>query len=225
MSGITAGSIAIVLGYLLGAIPVAYIVTRLLTGKDIRTIDGGNAGARNVFVNVNKAAGIGVGVFDFGKGFIAASLPYFLTRFFNPSPQFLLEFAMAAGLAAVAGHIWPVYLKFTGGNGLATALGVLSILMTRELFIVFALALLLLLFTHNPIFSVNISLLTVPITGGLLEKSWYFVVFPLVLMGIMLVHFGPVIMKDFAQAGGVKKFFAKLFRLDQPKKKKKTKTS
>ncbi|MCJ7743071.1 MAG: glycerol-3-phosphate acyltransferase, partial [Dehalococcoidales bacterium] len=78
------GIIAIIIGYLLGSIPPAYVITRLVTGKDIRKIGGGNVGARNVFVEVGKAAGIGVGVFDVLKGAGAVALASWLLEWPQP---------------------------------------------------------------------------------------------------------------------------------------------
>ena len=67
------GIIAIIIAYLLGSIPAAYIVTRLATSKDIRQLGGGNAGARNVFREVGLGAAIPVAIFDVGKGAAAVA--------------------------------------------------------------------------------------------------------------------------------------------------------
>ncbi len=122
------GAIALIVAYLLGSIPSAYIITRLATGKDIRQLGGGNVGAQNVFREVGWRAGIPVLIFDVGKGAAAVAIAYWLLG----AP---LLFLLAAGLAVVAGHMWSIFLRFTGGNGLATTIGVLSVLMTRELLI------------------------------------------------------------------------------------------
>jgi len=202
------GIIAVIIAYLLGSIPMAYIVTRLATGKDIRQLGGGNVGANNVFREVGKWAGVGVGIFDVGKGVAAVAIAYWGLD----APQF---FVLGAGLAVVVGHIWPVYLKFTGGNGLATSLGVLSVLMTRELLIAIGVTLVLFVVTSNIILSVNISLLTVPISGWFLEKSWPLVIFSLVLLLIMLLHFVPTAMAAVVKAGSRENFFAELLRRDK----------
>ena len=131
---VVAGIIGVIIAYLLGSIPSAYLITRLRMGKDIRQLGGGNVGARNVFVEVGRGVGIAVGIFDVAKGAAAVAIAAGLL---GAPPLFVL----AAGLAVIAGHIWSVYLKFTGGNGLATTIGVLSLLMTRELLIVLAITL------------------------------------------------------------------------------------
>ena len=195
------GVIAIIVAYLLGSVPAAYIITRLRTGKDIRQLGGGNIGARNVFVAVGKAAGIAVGIFDVGKGVAAVAIAYWLLD----APQL---FVLGAGVAVVAGHIWPVYLKFSGGNGLASSLGVLSVLMTRELLIALAITLVFIVITRNPVLSVNISLLSLPVSGWFFkEGDWLFVIFPILLMLIMILHFLPTTL---AKAGGIDNYIAEL---------------
>ncbi len=213
------GVIAVIIGYLLGSIPSAYVITRLVTGKDIRKRGGGNVGARNVFVEVGKAAGIGVGVFDVVKGAGAVTLASWLLEWPQPwSTDTSWLFVLGAGLAVVAGHIWSVYLKFTGGNGLATTLGVLVMLMTQELALALAVMLLLWLITRNLILSVNLSLLSVPISAWFLGKSWLSIVFPIVLVVVMLLHFFPRIVADFTRTGGLGNFVAELTRRDKATK-------
>ncbi len=204
------GIIALIVAYLLGSIPAAYIITRLTTGKDIRQLGGGNIGARNTFREVGKAAGIAVGIFDVGKGAAAVLIAH---RLLEAPPLFVL----AAGLAAVAGHIWPIYLKFTGGNGLATTLGVLSVLMTRELLIAFALTLLLVVITRNPVLSVNISLLSVPVSAWLLEESWLLIVFSILLALILVLHFIPTSRAALVKAGSRENLLAELLRSNKAK--------
>jgi glycerol-3-phosphate acyltransferase PlsY len=220
VNDIITGVIAIIIGYLLGSIPSAYVITRLVKGKDIRKVGGGNVGARNVFVEVGKAAGIGVGVFDVLKGAGAVTLATWLLKVERPevwSTDISWLFVLGTGLAVVAGHIWSVYLKFTGGNGLATTLGVLVILMGWELLIALPVMLLLRLTTRNLILSVNLSLLSTPISGWFLEKSWLSIVFPIVLVIVMLLHFFPKIVADFIRTGGFGNFVAELTRRNKIK--------
>ena len=222
------GAIAVIVAYLLGSIPSAYIITRLRTGKDIRKLGGGNVGARNVFREVGLAPAIGVGIFDVAKGagavLIAGWLlgwpkPWLLSWILPWDFQAPTLFVLAAGLAAVAGHIWSVYLKFTGGNGIATTIGILSIFMARELGIALAVTLLFLVITHNAVLSVNISLLlSVPVSAWLLGKPWLAIVFPLVLALVLVLHFLPTAIGALAKAGSKGNFFAQLLRVDKAKK-------
>jgi len=214
------GIIVIIIAYVLGSIPSAYIITRLVKGKDIRKLGGGNVGARNVWVEVGKVPSIAVGVFDVAKGAGAVVLAVWLLD--GPSMQLVDTpqlFVMAAGVAVVAGHIWSVFLKFTGGNGLATTLGVLAVLLTRELGIAVALILILVVITRNLILSVNISVVSLPIIAWLLGEPWQFIIYPIVLVVVMLLNFAPVIKNDMVQAGSTENFIAELLRRDKARKK------
>jgi glycerol-3-phosphate acyltransferase PlsY len=155
---IATGVIAVLIGYFLGSIPFAYIFTRLASGKDVRKVSGGNVGNRNVFLNIGKAAGVATGFFDIAKGFASVIIAYRLMNSPTLSDASLaVYFVLAAGLAAVAGHIWPFYLIFEGGNGLATTLGVLIFVMPWEMVIAICITVLLWLVTRNVILSFNLS--------------------------------------------------------------------
>jgi glycerol-3-phosphate acyltransferase PlsY len=105
-------------GYFLGSIPFAFVVTRLFGLGDIRQVGSGNVGATNVLRTGNKLAAALTLVGDVGKG-VAAVL---IAKQFGEVP------AMAAALGAFVGHIFPVWLNFKGGKGVATCLGILAAL-------------------------------------------------------------------------------------------------
>lgn len=107
----------VLLAYLIGSIPTAYLMTRWLKGVDIREHGSGNPGATNVFRVVGKGAGSATLAIDALKGY----LPVFLVRHFLPAAPAV---AVAAGMAAIAGHNWTVFLNFKGGKGVATSAGV-----------------------------------------------------------------------------------------------------
>jgi glycerol-3-phosphate acyltransferase PlsY len=115
----TANQIGILTGcYALGCLNAGYYLTRLRTGRDIRTLGSGNAGAANVGRVLGKLGFVATFLLDFGKG-AAAML---LARSMN-LPHALIGLAM---ICCVAGHIWPIQLGFRGGKGLATAVGTLA---------------------------------------------------------------------------------------------------
>ena len=103
--------------YLIGGIPTAYLAGRLIKGADIRELGDRNAGAANVFRNIGRKAGLAVGAVDIAKGAAAVILA--------KSVLDSVTAEMIAGGLVVAGHNWPVHLKFRGGRGAATAVGVL----------------------------------------------------------------------------------------------------
>jgi len=110
---------ALVLSYLLGALPTGYLVGRL-RGLDIRTLGSGNTGATNVMRTLGLPAGVMVLIIDAAKGFLAVAWVPGLT----PYPEFDW-LRVACGLAAVLGHTFTLFLKFKGGKGVATTGGVL----------------------------------------------------------------------------------------------------
>ena len=207
-------AISVVIAYLLGSIPTAYIITRFGYGKDIRKLGGGNVGTHNVYVNVGKLPGIIVGIIDVGKGVGAV---YIALAFIASADLYYWVFA--AGLAAVIGHIWPVFLKFKGGNGIATSIGILFVLMTRESMIALAVAVLLLVITRNTILSINISLLlTIPIAPIFLRDPWLpYLIFSLILIMILVSNFLPTMRDALAKAGSKEKLTAELLRFEQEK--------
>ena len=208
------GFISVVIAYLLGSIPTAYIITRFGYGKDIRKLGGGNVGTHNVYENVGKLPGIVVGIIDVGKG--VASV-YIALAFLPSSDQYYWVFA--AALAAVIGHIWSVFLKFRGGNGIATSIGILFVLMTREVMIALALAILLLVITRNTILSINIGLLvTIPIAPIFLRDPWLpYLIFSLILIMILVSNFLPTMRAALTKAGSKEKLTAELLRYEQEK--------
>ncbi|MTH62006.1 glycerol-3-phosphate 1-O-acyltransferase PlsY [Paracoccus litorisediminis] len=105
-----------VIGYLLGSIPFGIVITRALGLGDLRKIGSGNIGATNVLRTGNKPAALATLLLDSGKGAIAVLLARALA---GP------EAALAAGAAAFLGHLFPVWLGFKGGKGVATFLGTL----------------------------------------------------------------------------------------------------
>lgn len=116
--------IATIISYFIGSIPTAYIFGRLLKGIDIRTCGSGNIGATNALRVLGKWPGIAVLALDIFKGFIAVvALGNYITLKANWISQELVSIIL--GISCIAGHNWTVFLKFKGGKGIATSLGVL----------------------------------------------------------------------------------------------------
>lgn len=134
-------AIALTTAYLLGAIPFALLIARVAGVGDLRRIGSGNLGATNVWRAAGAPAGVAVFMADIGKGAAAIMAAKF---FLEHSSQSLVSFdivLVVAGLMAVLGHVFPVYLGFRGGKGAATGLGMMAMLLpmpTLVAFIVFA---------------------------------------------------------------------------------------
>ena len=206
---IITGFIAITIAYLIGSIPFAYIFTRLTTGEDIRRLGSGNAGANNVLQEVGPRAAIATAFFDVGKGVLAVAIAHWLLDVPLYEPEL---FVLLAAIAAIAGHMWPVYLMFRGGNGLSATIGALSVLMPWELLIVIGLLLILKVVTRNLVLSVNISLLSVPISAWFLEREWLYVGFSVIVMIMLVLNFIPTARGALARTGSRKNLFDELLR-------------
>ena len=103
--------------YLLGSIPFGYLLVRIFRKQDIRATGSGNIGATNVARSGAKGLGVATLLLDLGKAYLAVEL----VRYFAPGNA---DLAMAAAVAAILGHVYPVWLGFHGGKGVASALGV-----------------------------------------------------------------------------------------------------
>jgi len=113
------GLLSLLLGYLLGSIPSGYLAGRWCKGIDLRELGSGSTGATNVLRQVGKGPALVVFVIDVAKGAAAVLLAGALTQ----TTQLNDWIQVLAGLAALAGHIWPVWLGFKGGKAVATGLG------------------------------------------------------------------------------------------------------
>ena len=117
-------------GYLFGSIPTAWIVTRRLSGSraDIRALGDHNAGATNVGRLFGRRWGIIVGGIDIGKSFVSASIFLLIADALglDHSDRDVHPMVIASGIGAMAGHIWPIWLRFRGGRGAATAVGIIG---------------------------------------------------------------------------------------------------
>jgi len=112
------------LAYLIGSIPFAFIIARKQGIKDIRQHGSGNVGATNVLRTAGTKAGLLAFILDFTKGVVATYIPLLL-NITPPEPLDPLAFRILTGLIAVLGHIFPIWLNFKGGKGVATTLGIL----------------------------------------------------------------------------------------------------
>jgi acyl phosphate:glycerol-3-phosphate acyltransferase len=110
------GILSVVIAYLLGSIPVGYLLVKFTTGKDVRESGSGNTGATNVMRVTGPAIGVATLILDIAKGFLAVWLAAMLTG----NSAF---WSSAAALAVMAGHAYPVFLRFKGGKAVASFIG------------------------------------------------------------------------------------------------------
>jgi len=131
----------IIISYLLGSIPTAYLAGRVVAGRDIRRMGDENVGAANVYRELSPRAGILVGFIDAAKGTLVIVIAQAVNM-----PQLVV---LVAGVAAVVGHNWPVFLGFRGGRGVSTTLGILFVLVTLPMLILTLPTLLILIWKRN----------------------------------------------------------------------------
>ena len=113
-----------IVAYLLGSIPFGYLIVRLASGRDIRSEGSGNTGAANVTRRAGAGAGLVTLLLDASKGTLAVWLA-------QRASAGNIRWMMLAAVAAVVGHVFPVWLRFHGGKGVATGLGVLLLICAK----------------------------------------------------------------------------------------------
>lgn len=158
-------ALALAIAYLLGSIPFAYLAGRL-RGVDLRTVGSGNLGATNVFRTLGRSWGVGVMVLDIAKGLAAVLVATALTD--DPWP-------LAAAIAAILGHVFPVWLGFRGGKGVAVAAGALIGLMpVVSLVLVVAWFAIVLVTRYVSVASITCAVACAPL-AALLGEPWPYV--------------------------------------------------
>jgi glycerol-3-phosphate acyltransferase PlsY len=148
--------------YLVGSIPMAYLVVKWRYGTDIRQYGSGGVGSSNIFRCFSKKLGIIVGLYDAGKG----TLMVLAARLLDLD----LSFQAAVGIAAVIGHNWPVFLRFNAGRGVATTLGVAFFLMPWGIAVFVAVAIFTLLLGSSPL-PVLVGVAALPLSSWLRQES------------------------------------------------------
>jgi len=173
------------LGYLFGSFPAGYFAGRV-TGVDIRSAGSGNIGATNVLRVLGKKWGYTVFFVDAFKGFAAVRLAFFLAGRMPEPPPHPEYFAILAAVMCIAGHTFPIWLRFKGGKGVATSAGALFGLM--PLAVPFIILIWIVIFETTRYVSVAsiVAAASLPIVVGLFLR-WRF------LDGISLFYFSAVI--------------------------------
>ncbi len=210
--------IAIIIGYLLGSIPSAYIATQLAKGKDIRQLGGGNVGGLNVFREVGHWPALAAGIVDVGKGAAAVAIAYWLLAV---PPLFVL----LVGLAAVVGHNWMVFLKFSGGKGMGATFGALAVLLPlygywQGLLIFLGIILIPFIITRNVALSMGIGLLSLPSITWLGMNSGIGTIMAVIVGLVIALKFLPTARAALAKSETKRDFIFDHWQRDKDKKEK-----
>ncbi|MFZ1684389.1 MAG: glycerol-3-phosphate 1-O-acyltransferase PlsY [Candidatus Zixiibacteriota bacterium] len=173
---------AILFGYLVGAIPFGLLVARAYGVTDVRSHGSGNIGATNVLRVAGARAAFWVYLLDIGKGVFAVMVARMIHQ--NAMPHELL--LVLAGLSAVLGHVFPVYLKFHGGKGVNTGLGVMISVLPIETLICLAVFLIVLALTKFVSLGSMIAALALS-AAVLIERFWLRPQTSLVFVGLSIM--------------------------------------
>jgi glycerol-3-phosphate acyltransferase PlsY len=128
--------IVAVIAYLLGSIPFGLILTRLFLGTDVRKIGSGNIGATNVMRTGSKKLGIATLILDAAKGYAAVTVAKVIAIHLGASESVTYRLLGIAAVVAMIGHVFPIWLKFKGGKGVATGVGVFLAVAPKAVLIV-----------------------------------------------------------------------------------------
>jgi glycerol-3-phosphate acyltransferase PlsY len=198
------GLVALFIGYVLGSIPTAYLITKWKTGNDIRKLGAGNVGGLNTFKEVGIWAAIAVTIIDIGKGAATVAITHYALNMDKP-------FVFIAAVGVVLGHNWMPWLKFSGGKGMGATVGALVMIMPlygylKELAIFGGIVVLPLLLTRNVALSMGLGLVALPFLGWLSIHSGLFVVWSLVVGIIIAIKFASTGITVIAKSTSIKDF-------------------
>jgi len=183
--GILALLAAAVSVYVIGSFPTSYIITRSVKGTDIRNTGSGNAGATNVLRTVGRMPALITLLVDMFKGvFAVATIGDFFYGFGVD-----LNYDFYRGLLAlitVSGHIWPVFLRFKGGKGVATAIGVAFALAPNVLWPTIAIWLVIFLISNYVSLASIVALVAFPVIAVYLNTPIYTVLFSILICAVSI---------------------------------------
>jgi glycerol-3-phosphate acyltransferase PlsY len=189
------GIVGLVVGYLLGSIPTAYIMSRRRKGVDIRSVGSGNMGAANVIRQIGAHEGVLVGLFDIAKGALAIIIAQALS---GSQP-----WVFAAGSLVLIGHNFPVFAGFKGGRGSATVIGIFLVLAPWAMLVALAVVAIPFFTTRKFTFAILIGFGLLPLLVGLFGGWPTLVLYAVAIDLFMLVRNLSGIKKVLAK-GGVK---------------------
>jgi len=174
------GILGIIIGYLLGSIPTAYIVSRIRKDIDIRNIGSGNMGGANVMREIGTHEGVFVGLIDIAKGAGAILIAQALDI-----PELWIY---GAGFGALVGHNFPVFARFRGGRGSATIIGIFFVLAPKAMLVTLAVVAIPFFTTRKFTGAIIIGFTLLPLFIWLLEGSLMLVRYVLIIDLFMLVR-------------------------------------
>lgn len=183
MNSILALFLSVISAYLIGSIPTSFILAKLTKGIDIRDFGSGNVGATNVFRVVGKMPALIALIVDVAKGALVVTLvaDYFYSFVGTIDSE---SYRAVLGFTAICGHIWPVFLGFKGGKGVATTIGVVSVIAPTVFLLAGAVWLLVFSFTsYVSLASLSLGV-ALPVFAVILNKPFSVVIFAVAICAI-----------------------------------------
>jgi glycerol-3-phosphate acyltransferase PlsY len=171
----------VLIAYLLGAIPFGYLLVRLTTGRDVRAAGSGNIGATNVLRTSGRLAGIATLLLDIGKGYLAV---WIAGRITNHDPFWM----SVAALAVMAGHAYPVFLRFHGGKAVASYVGAFLCLTPWSLAAILVVFVAVVAWTRHISLGSIIGAATFPLAAWILVKAPVPVIAASIIAGAFIIY-------------------------------------
>ena len=191
-------ALSILIGYFIGSLPTAYILGRWKKGVDIRRVGGGNMGALNATRELGQAVGFIVLLVDIAKGAGAV----LIAMAFGVGQIWIY----LAGSAAVVGHCWPIILKFRGGKGAATALGVCLALAPLPMVCALPVIVIVVLFTSNVTLGIAAGIVVLLIFQWIFDRPFNLIVFTILLALFLGLRYASTAFRNYKKGGSLKNF-------------------
>jgi glycerol-3-phosphate acyltransferase PlsY len=173
--------LVVAVAYLLGAIPFGYLLVKWKTGSDVRASGSGNIGATNVLRTTGRAAGIATLLLDIAKGYLAV----WLAGRWTGQDQVWMS---AAALVVMAGHAWPVFLKFKGGKAVASFVGAFLCLTPGALAAVLVVFVVVVAWTRHISMGSIVGAATLPLAVWLIQRPPVVVVIAAAIAGVFIIY-------------------------------------
>jgi len=185
MNTVLALTLSTIASYMIGSFPTSFILARFFKGVDIRMVGSKNAGATNVFRTVGRIPGLVTLIVDILKGVLVVTLIASFSYQFTKDLDYDF-YRCLLGFFVVSGHIWSIFLKFRGGKGVATTLGVA--IGIAPLILLPAIVIWVIVFTSTNFVSLAsiIALISFPIIACLFHKSIYIIILSVILCMISI---------------------------------------
>jgi glycerol-3-phosphate acyltransferase PlsY len=175
--------LSVLLAYLIGSIPTGFLITKIFVGSDIRIVGSKNVGATNVYRVAGKLPGFLTLIIDIGKGIIVVTLVVNIFYRYMPDVDFIF-YKTFMGLVAILGHIYSVFLKFRGGKGVATTIGVIGAISWPVLLTALAVWLIVFMPTNYVSLGSLAFGMALPISALAFDQPFYVVIFCVIICAI-----------------------------------------